>query len=61
MKKKEIPEKHEYDWLSEAFSLNSELYIGCDNSKEIAEKLNKHLFDLKDLRSDLDSLIDDIE
>ena len=54
-------EKHEYDWLVEAFKLNAQLNVGCDNSKEVAEKLKTHLFDLKDLMSSIDSLIDDIE
>lgn len=56
-----MDKKHEYDWLVEAFKLNSQLYVGCDNSKEVAEKLKKHLFDLKDLKDSIDSLIDDIE
>ena len=53
--------KHEYDWLVEAFKLNAQLYIGCDNSKEVSEKLKTHLYDLKDLMSSIESLIDDIE
>ncbi len=56
-----MDKKHEYDWLVEAFKLNAQLYIGCENSKEVSEKLKTHLYDLKDLMSSIDSLIDDIE
>ena len=53
--------RHEYQWLSEAFSLNSSLYTGnCANPLATAKKLRSHLDDLKDLMSDIDSLIDDI-
>ena len=53
---------HEYQWLCEAFSLNTSLHLGSiEKPKEAAEKLKSHLYDLKDLRDDLESMIDEIE
>lgn len=58
---KEKIKEHEYEWLSKAFALNSSLYTNsCDNRKTAIE-LKTYLDDLKDLMSDIDSLIDDIE
>jgi hypothetical protein len=53
-------EKHPYDFLVKAFQLNTQLHIGCENSEEVDKELKTHLYDLKDLLSDLESLIDDI-
>jgi hypothetical protein len=56
-----IMKPHEYQWLSDAFSLNASLNTNsCKNKEETVKKLKSHLFDLKDLSSDLDSLIDEI-
>ena len=53
--------KHEYDWLVDAFKLNQQLSLGCDNPKEVSDKLKKHLYDLKDLMNSIDYLVDELE
>ena len=57
-----MEKQHEYQWLSDAFALNASLHAGTyGNAEEVSNKLKSHLSDLKDLMSDIDSLIDEIE
>jgi len=53
--------KHEYEWLSAATSLQTSLVIGCDNSDAKQKELETHLSDLKELKNEIDSILDDCE
>lgn len=53
--------ENEYKWLSRAFYLNTSLHTNsCEDADKTAKELKSYLDDLKDLMSDIDSMIDDI-